>query len=109
VRDLPYIKMKDYFVYILVNESKTVLYTGVTSDLIGRLIEHKTGAGGEGSFTGRYGAIRLLHYERFTNAHEAIAREKEIKGWRRDKKVKLIETQNPFWKFLDEDMFENDI
>ena len=95
--------MKEFFVYILTNTSKTVLYTGITSDLEKRLNEHKAGDKGESAFTSRYGVKYLLHYERFQRATDAIAREKEIKGWRREKKVKLIESENPYWKFLNEE------
>ena len=101
--------MKEYFVYITTNENKTVLYTGMTSDLTSRLIEHRTGAKGENSFTSRYGATRLLYYEKHGNAIDAITREKEIKGWRREKKIRLIESQNPYWKFLDDTLFSQHI
>ncbi len=89
--------MKEYFVYILTNVNKTVLYTGITNNLEKRLDEHAAGDNGELAFTNRYGAKYLLYYERFH-----IAREKEIKGWRREKKIKLIESENPYWKFLNE-------
>jgi putative endonuclease len=92
--------LKEYFVYIITNAGKTVLYTGMTNDLTKRLTEHKA-AEDIHSFTGRYNVNRLLYYERYQNAATAIAREKEIKGWRRAKKVRLIETENPYWRFLD--------
>lgn len=94
--------MKEYFVYIMTNINKTVLYTGITNDLTRRLIEHKDSNIENHSFTFRYSVNRLLYYERYQNSLEAIAREKTIKGWRRGKKIKLIETLNPYWKFLDE-------
>jgi putative endonuclease len=95
--------MKEYYVYIVTNVNKTVLYTGVTNNLERRLNEHAAGDSAELAFTNRYGAKYLLHYERFQRLKDAIAREKEIKGWRREKKVKLIESENPYWKFLNED------
>ena len=99
-RDQPITVLKEYYVYILTNAGKTVLYTGITKDLTKRLTKHKTGED-MGSFTARYNVGRLLYYERYQNAMTAIAREKEIKGWRREKKVRLIETENPYWRFLD--------
>lgn len=95
--------MKEFYVYILTNVNKRVLYTGITSDINKRLVEHRSAEKGDTAFTSRYGANRLLYYERFQRATDAIAREKEIKGWRREKKVRLIESENPYWRFLDED------
>lgn len=95
--------MKEFFVYILTNRNKTVLYTGITSDLEKRLAEHKEGEKGESAFTSRYGVKHLLYYERFQRACDAIAREKEIKGWRREKKIRLIESENPYWRLLNEE------
>jgi putative endonuclease len=95
--------MKEYYVYIVTNFNKTVLYTGVTNNLERRLNEHASSDSAELAFTNRYGAKYLLHYERFQRSKDAIAREKEIKGWRREKKVKLIESENPYWKFLNEE------
>ncbi len=95
--------MKEYFVYILTNVNKTVLYTGVTNNLEKRLAEHKEGESSECTFTKKYGVKYLLYYERFQRIIDAIAREKEIKGWRREKKVKLIESENPYWRFLNEE------
>ncbi len=95
--------MKEYFVYILTNANKTVLYTGVTNDLERRLAEHRDPDSSESVFTARYGVKYLLYYERYQRIIDAIVREKEIKGWRREKKVKLIESKNPYWKFLGEE------
>jgi putative endonuclease len=95
--------MKEYYVYIVTNVNKTVLYTGVTNDLERRLAEHAEGDSAELAFTNKYGAKYLLYYERFQRILDAIAREKEIKGWRREKKVRLIETENPYWKFLNKE------
>lgn len=85
----------------MTNINKTVLYTGITSDLYSRVAEHKTHEKWDRSFTAKYAVSYLLYYERFMNVTEAIAREKEIKGWRREKKERLIETVNPYWKFIE--------
>ena len=88
---------KYYYVYILTNHSGT-LYTGVTNNLERRLDEHRRGVGSK--FTAKYNIKRLVHYEVYKYVRDAIAREKEIKGWRREKKVALIEDMNPGWKDL---------
>ena len=77
-----------------------VLYVGVTSDIDRRVSQHKLGI--HKGFTSRYKVTRLVYSEHHGNIRDAIAREKEIKGWRRDKKVKLIEGYNPHWKDLAE-------
>ena len=92
----------DFHVYILANRWKTI-YTGVTSALETRVWQHKTKAV-EG-FTARYGIDRLVYFEHFTDIYDAIAREKQIKGWRRAKKVALIESMNPGWKDLAADWY----
>jgi putative endonuclease len=76
-----------------------VLYIGVTNDLNRRVYQHKTKAHPDG-FTARYNVTCLVHYEAFADIRDAIAREKQIKGWRRSKKVELIESANPEWKDL---------
>ena len=91
---------REYYVYIMTNHSGT-LYTGVTNDLIRRVDEHKRGKGS--SFTGKYRINRLLFYESTNNVHVAIAREKEIKTWRREKKVELIKRSNPTWRDISKD------
>lgn len=88
-----------YWVYIVGSTSGT-LYTGVTNDLSRRVREHKNGAL-EG-FASKYGCNRLLYYEEFDNVLVAIRREKEIKGWKRSKKIALIERLNPRWADLAE-------
>jgi len=92
----------NYYVYIVTNKNKTVLYTGVTNDLFRRLQQHKENSipFRHPSFAGKYNAYFLLYYEHFQNIDFAIAREKEIKGWRRSKKETLINSINPDWKFL---------
>ena len=92
----------NYFVYIMTNEHKNVVYTGVTNDLGRRVYEHETGE--TKGFTKRYNCHFLVYYEHFTNIEEAIDREKEIKKWRREKKDKLIESINPNWDFLNDDI-----
>jgi putative endonuclease len=85
--------MKSYYVYILSNRYDTVFYTGVTNDLARRLAEHRSGQGG--AFTSRYRIGKLLYVEEHRQVKDAIHREKEIKAWRREKKLALIHTQNP--------------
>jgi putative endonuclease len=87
----------EYYVYILANASHT-LYVGVTNDLMRRLQEHRTGQGSE--FTSRYHVTQLVHYETTNSIQVAIERKKEIKGWRREKKLALIEASNPEWRDL---------
>jgi len=88
-----------YCVYILTNKSRT-LYTGVTSNLPQRLQQHQSKA--VPGFTAKYNINRLVFYEEWATMGEAIAREKQIKGWRRDRKVALIESANPLWEDLAE-------
>jgi putative endonuclease len=92
-----------YYVYIMTNASKT-LYTGVTNDLERRVREHKAQVGS--GFTTKYHVTRLAYYETYGDIHQAIAREKQIKGWLRAKKVALIEAQNPSWRDLSLDWQE---
>jgi putative endonuclease len=89
-----------YFVYIMTNKSCT-LYTGVTNDLRRRVYQHRNKSV-EG-FTKRYSITRLVYFETTTDIRAAIAREKQIKGWRRSKKIALIESMNPEWRDLAED------
>lgn len=93
----------NYFVYIVTNKNKTVLYTGVTNNLGTRLHQHYTNAQPftHKSFAGKYNAYHLLYYERFEYIQAAIVREKEIKGWLRSKKEALINKGNPEWKFFE--------
>ncbi|HTV66411.1 MAG TPA: GIY-YIG nuclease family protein [Bryocella sp.] len=88
---------RNYYVYILASRSRT-LYVGVTSDLILRTRQHRDGS--FGGFTSKYNVNRLVHYERFAWIGEAIAREKQVKCWRREKKIWLIERENPTWEDL---------
>ena len=88
---------KTYYVYIMTNQSRT-LYIGVTNDIKRRVYEHKTKLI-EG-FTHHYNIDTLVHVESFTDVHSAIAREKQIKHWRREKKLQLIAKDNPDWRDL---------
>ena len=100
-------KHHNYFVYILTNKNKTVLYVGVTNDLKGRLYQHITEE--VKGFTYKYNCHYLVYYERFDYINDAIAREKEIKGWTRKKKEKLIESFNPEWKFYNDEVLEEQL
>jgi putative endonuclease len=96
--------VRDYFVYILASPSRT-LYVGVTNNLERRVYEHKYKL--VPGFTARYGITRLVHMETFAHIDDAIAREKEIKGWRREKKVRLIEQANAKWWDLSHGWYDN--
>ena len=85
-----------YYVYILTNTNHTVLYTGVTNDLIRRMYEHKNHLD-KGSFTAQYNVEKLVYYEIASDIEAAIAREKQIKGWSRKRKNKQIDSRNPNW------------
>ena len=89
--------MREYlfFVYIMASKSR-VIYVGFANDLHVRIFQHKSGRY-EG-FTKRYNVNRLVYFESYKYVNSAIAREKELKGWRREKRVALIESANPTWK-----------
>ena len=89
----------EYFVYLLTNAHKNVLYTGVTSDLRKRVWEHKNHVDKD-SFTARYNVELLVYYESTSDVKAAIEREKQIKGWNRRRKDKLIASKNPNWDDL---------
>jgi putative endonuclease len=89
-----------YFVYILANWNKNVLYFGVTNNLSRRLHEHFSGT--ISGFTQKYNCKYLVYYELFEYINDAISREKELKKWRRDKKDQLINQFNPEWKSLND-------
>jgi putative endonuclease len=86
-----------YYVYILASKSR-VLYVGVTGSLMARVLQHKSGECQ--GFTQRYNVDRLVYYEAFRYVNKAIARETEIKKWRREKKIALFEAENPTWEDL---------
>lgn len=94
----------NYYVYILTNKSKTVLYTGITNELKERLYFHCNPEANSKSFTSKYKCFFLIYYERYEDVNIAIEREKQIKGWKRDKKEILIKEFNPEWKFLNSDV-----
>jgi putative endonuclease len=96
----------NYFVYILTNKNKTVVYTGVTNDLEVRLRQHKENKENKFAFTKKYNCYYLVYFERFENIEYAIEREKEIKGWTREKKNALIELNNKNWDFLNDSVVE---
>jgi putative endonuclease len=84
-----------YYVYLLASKKHGTLYLGVTNDLVRRIHEHRTKV--TGGFTARYDVGKLVWFEIYDDAITAIAREKELKKWRRDWKIRLIEEQNPGW------------
>ena len=86
----------EYYVYILTNAHKNVLYTGVTRDLVRRVYEHKHHLD-PNSFTAKYDVNKLVYYESTSDVKTAIEREKQIKGWNRKRKNKLVESKNPSW------------
>jgi putative endonuclease len=87
-----------YYVYVLASGRYGTLYIGVTSSLRIRLEQHRSGRGSE--FVKKYGVHRLVHVEAFASPRAAIAREKQLKNWHRDWKVRLIEKENPDWSDL---------
>jgi putative endonuclease len=96
-------KQRRYYVYLLASKSR-VLYVGVTGALMVRVLRHKAGRGGD--FTRKYRVSRLVWYQSFELVGNAIARETEIKAWRREKKVALIRENNPTWEDLAADWGE---
>ena len=93
---------KQYYIYIMTNLSHT-LYTGVTNNLEKRVYEHKNKL--VPGFTSKYNINMLVYFETYNDIRDAISREKQIKGWRREKKIALIESQNPRWKDLSSEWF----
>ena len=96
--------MKQFYVYIMASRSG-VLYVGMTNDLERRVAEHKDKL--TPGFTATYNVNLLVFFETFPTALQAIEAEKKIKGWRREKKVKLVESNNPTWRDLSEDWTES--
>ena len=90
--------MYTYHVYILTNVKRNVMYIGVTNNLENRVAQHREGKGG--AFTSRYHVNTLVYAEEYQQIEEAIAREKEIKAWRRSKKDALVVASNPTWADL---------
>jgi putative endonuclease len=92
---------RQYFVYIVTNKNNTVLYTGITNELVRRIWEHKEKQ--IKGFTSRYKITKLVYYEIYGTAYDAISREKKIKAGSRQKKLDLINNVNPEWKDLYQD------
>ena len=90
-------KEHSYHVYMLTSSSRRVLYTGVAKSVAARLVQHRAG---ESEFTAKYKAFRLVYYEQFEWIQNAIDREKQIKGWKRQRKEELVRTMNPRWDDL---------
>ena len=90
--------LRTYYVYLLTNVNHTVLYIGVTNDLVRRVAEHK--AGTHQGFTKKYNVHKLLYFETYSDINAAIAREKQLKAGSRAKKLALIDTENPTWEEL---------
>jgi putative endonuclease len=92
--------IKDYYIYILASYKKGTLYIGITNDLQRRVNEHKAGL--NDGFTKKYKVNKLVHFEHTNEVNIAIAREKQLKKWKRDWKIQLIEESNPNWTDLSE-------
>jgi putative endonuclease len=99
-------RQHNYYLYIVTNASKTVLYTGVTNDIARRLCEHYLNRGNEQTFAGKYYCYNLIYYEHYHYIQHAISRETEIKAWRRSKKLDLIKTLNPNLEFMNKSICE---
>ena len=89
----------EYYVYILANKLNTAIYTGVTRDLIRRVYEHKKHMD-PNSYTAKFDITKLVYFESTSDVKAAIEREKQIKGWNRKRKNKLVESKNPSWAEL---------
>ena len=92
----------NYYVYILTNVTGTTMYVGITRDLVRRMYEHRHKLD-PGSFTAKYDVHKLVYFECTNDVNSAIEREKQIKGWNRARKNKLVESRNPRW----EDLYES--
>lgn len=92
---------KTFYVYILASQRNGTLYVGITSNLVSRIYQHKHGMAK--GFTQHYGVDRLVYFETFIDAESAIVREKQLKWWKRQWKIDLIEKENPEWKDLYEE------
>ena len=99
--------MKEFYVYMMTNGSRVVLYTGVTSKLEGRVWQHKNHV--VKGFTSKYKLDRLVYCEQFADPISAITREKEIKAWRREKKNDLVRKLNPQWEELAKKLFGRNV
>lgn len=95
---------RSYYVYIMTNKTHTTLYTGVSGGLDGRVLQHKLKQ--VKGFTRKYNITKLVYYEEYQYINDAIAREKQIKGGSRKKKINLINNMNPAWKDLSEGWYD---
>jgi putative endonuclease len=93
----------NYWVYMMSNKTRSVLYIGVTNDLLVRVAQHRSGE--HPGFTRDYHCTSLVYWSHFRDINQAIAWEKQLKGWRRSKKNALVERDNPYWKDLATDWF----
>lgn len=98
-RSSPVSQQESFYVYIMANQQRTI-YIGMTNDLERRVWEYKHPANGDRSFTARYRLSNLVYAEEFDSPGDAIAREKTIKGWKRPRKLELVNAQNPAWNDL---------
>jgi len=96
---------ENMYVYIIANTTNSVFYTGVTNNLEKRILEHRQKIDPK-SFSAKYNCTKLLYYEAGWDPEHAIIREKQIKDYRREKKISLIEQQNPYWKDLSENWYQ---
>jgi putative endonuclease len=96
----------DFWIYIVTNRNHSVLYIGVTNSLSRRLWEHREGTGA--NFPAAYQCKKLIYYEHYSNVHEAIARESQLKKWSRAKKIQLINRLNPSWLDLGTDVLHDE-
>ena len=99
-------KQSQFFVYLMTNPTNTVIYTGVTNDLLRRVFEHKEKL--HEGFSKRYNIVKLVYYETFIDSYSAISREKQIKAGSRKKKIALIEPMNPNWKDLYDELVKGE-
>ena len=97
--------MRRYYVYILASQRNGTLYIGVTSNLVRRVLEHKNDI--LKGFTSKYHVHKLVHYEQCEMVDSAIQREKQLKAWHRNWKIRLIEETNPEWRDLYEDIIDS--
>ena len=97
---------KTFFIYITTNPNKSVLYIGRTDNLLQRITEHYLNRGKPETFAGKYYCYNLIYYEETPYVLNAIARESQLKGWRRSKKEALISEINPEWKFLNSEIMK---
>ncbi len=97
--------MRNFYIYIITNKNNTTLYTGVTNNLLTRVDQHKKKTNKK-SFTSRYNIDKLVYYEVFDDSYNAIVREKQIKAGSREKKLNLINSMNPEWRDLFDELCE---